>query len=124
MPDSKPRFVGVELCFEDLEAGKRFYRDILGLEVSDEDPGHHVRFGFGPARFYIERKGEEPGASAAEVGVFLEVSDLQATIDSIGRDRILYIESTGEGQRPPWAVLHDPEGHNVVLVQSVAARLQ
>ena len=42
--------------------------------------------------------------------LFFEVADLEGTIDAIGRERFVH-EAAG------WAVLHDPEGHNVLLIQ-------
>jgi predicted enzyme related to lactoylglutathione lyase len=34
-----PRFVGVELYFENLEKAKKFYVETLGLQISDEQAG-------------------------------------------------------------------------------------
>jgi hypothetical protein len=42
---------------------------------------------------------------------------LAATVQAISRDRILQHEAGVEG-RIPWAVLHDLEGHNVLLLQA------
>ena len=41
------RFVGVELYFENLEGAKKFYIETMGLEVSDEQAGHHAKFDSG-----------------------------------------------------------------------------
>jgi predicted enzyme related to lactoylglutathione lyase len=38
------QFVGVELYFENLELAKKFYLETMGLEVSDEQVGHHAKF--------------------------------------------------------------------------------
>jgi len=42
--------------------------------------------------------------------LFFEVPDLRAAVAAIGQDRLVQSESA-------WAVIHDPEGHNVLLVQ-------
>src|SRR5712692_7064575 len=47
MQQSKLHFVGVEIYFDDLETAKRFYRDTLQLELSDEQVGHYAKFGTG-----------------------------------------------------------------------------
>ena len=39
-----------------------------------------------------------------------KVPDIKAAIAAIGPDRVVQSEGT-------WAVLHDPEGHNVLLLQ-------
>jgi catechol 2,3-dioxygenase-like lactoylglutathione lyase family enzyme len=57
MQDSRPRLLGTELYFDGLEAAKRFYRDTLGLEISEEMPGHHAKFDFAAAFLCLEKKG-------------------------------------------------------------------
>lgn len=42
--------------------------------------------------------------------LFFEVKDLRATIAAIGRERFVQIEGS-------WAVVHDREGHNVLLME-------
>jgi predicted enzyme related to lactoylglutathione lyase len=117
MQDLKRRLVGVELYFEDLEAAKVFYRDTLGLQVSEERAGHYAKFDGETGFICLERKGSESYPSRDKAVVFIEVSSLQAAVETIGRDRVIQFQPEGEGKRPPWAVLHDPEGHNVVLLQ-------
>lgn len=53
------RFVGVELYFDDLNKAREFYFNTLGLEVSDEQAGHHARFDSGAGFVCLERKGAE-----------------------------------------------------------------
>ncbi len=108
--ESTPSFVGVELYFEHLEAAKRFYTELLGLEVSEEQTGHFVKFDSTSGFVCLERKGSESYPSKDKAVLFFEVGDLSAMIASIGRERFVQVE-------PGWAVLHDPEGHNVLLLQ-------
>jgi len=54
-----PEIVAVELYFDDLERAKRFYIGTMGLDVSDEQVGHHTRFDGGAGFVCIERKGAE-----------------------------------------------------------------
>jgi len=104
------RFVGVELYFDDLERAKRFYVGTMGLEVSDEQVGHHTRFDGGAGFVGIERKGAESYPSKDKAVLFFEVPDLKVAIAAIGQDHLVQSERT-------WAVLHDPEGHNILLLQ-------
>ena len=118
MPDAKPRFIGFELYFEDLEGARGFYRDTLGLDLSEEMAGHHVKFDSPSGGFLcLERKGSESYPSRDKAVVFLEVSNLQRTVEKVGRDRFIQIDPKGSGGHPPWAVLHDPEGHNVLILE-------
>jgi catechol 2,3-dioxygenase len=104
------RFTGVELYFSDLKKARAFYADTLGLQISDEGPQRYAKFS-GEAGFVcLERKGSESYPSLDKAVLFFEVSDLQAAIRAIGEQ--LFVEC-----QEKWAVLHDPEGHNVLLLQ-------
>lgn len=104
------RFIGVELYFDDLERAKDFYTGTLGLRVSDQQSGHHVKFDSGAGFVCLERKGAESCPSSDKAVLFFEVPDLKAAIGAIGQDRLVHSQAH-------WAVLHDPEGHNILLLQ-------
>jgi predicted enzyme related to lactoylglutathione lyase len=120
MPNPKPRLIGFELYFEDLEGARGFYCDTLGLDLSEEMAGHHAKFDSSGGFLCLERKGSESYPSQDKAVVFLEVADLEGTVQKIGRGRFLQIEPKGSGGHPPWAVLHDPEGHNVLILEKRA----
>jgi predicted enzyme related to lactoylglutathione lyase len=104
------KFVGVELYFDDLPAARQFYITTLGLAPSEEQSGHFVKFDGERGFICLEGKGLESYPSRDKAVLFFEVADLGETIAGIGRERFLQVE-------PGWAVLHDPEGHNVLLLQ-------
>ena len=104
------QFVGVELYFENLERAKRFYIETMGLEISDEQVGHHAKFDAGAGFVCLERKGAESYPSQDKAVLFFEVPDLRAAIAAIGQELLVQTEQT-------WAVLHDPEGHNILLLE-------
>lgn len=109
----KARFVGVELYFKDLEGAKEFYEERLGLGASHEQVGHHVQFDSDGRFICLERKGAESYPSEDKAVLFFEVPSLKSAISAIGQEEIVHSE-------PTWAVLHDPEGHNVVLPDEAA----
>ena len=111
------RLVGVELYFDDLPAAKRFYQETLGLSLSGEQLGHHAQFNFGQAFLCLEKKGVEDYPSQDKAVIFLEVPSVQAAVEAIGRERFVHVEPGAEGTRSSWAALHDPEGHNVLLLE-------
>lgn len=113
----KALLAGVELYFENLPAAKHFYEEILGLRVMDETAGHHVQFDGGSTFLCLEAKGAEDYPSLDKAVIFLEVPNLREAVDAIGDGRILKQQSAADG-RPAWAVLHDPEGHNVLLLEA------
>ncbi len=110
MSGIQARLVGVELYFEDLERAREFYVATLGQKVSDERAGHYVKFESGAGFLCLERKGVESYPSRDKAVLFFEVRDLAAAIAAVGEHLVVQSE-------PAWAVLHDPEGHNILLLQ-------
>ena len=110
MRRGEPKFVGVELYFEDLERGKNFYTRVLGLDPTEELSGHHAKFESGSGFVCLERKGAESYPSSEKAVLFFEVDSLAATVTDLGQESFVHINDG-------WAVLHDPEGHNVLLLQ-------
>jgi predicted enzyme related to lactoylglutathione lyase len=111
MKEISARFVGVELYFDALERAREFYLGTLGLRLSNEERGHHAQFDGGAGFICLERKGSETYPSRDKAVLFFEVPDLKAAIAAIGGDELVRSEAQ-------WAVLHDPEGHSVMLLQA------
>ncbi len=61
----------------------------------------------------METKGAENYPSLDKAVLFFEVPDLKAALAAMGRERVVKVEKQ-------WAVLHDPEGHNVLLLERPA----
>lgn len=55
-------------------------------------------------------EGVESYPSKDKAVLFFEVADLGNTLAAIGKEKIVHSEAN-------WAVLHDPEGHNILLLQ-------
>lgn len=102
--------IGVELYCDDLERARAFYTEVLSLSVADEDKSRYAKFAAGPTFVCLERKGVESYPSRDKAVLFFAVPDLDAAIAAIGPERILLRERA-------WAVLHDPDGHNILLLQ-------
>jgi predicted enzyme related to lactoylglutathione lyase len=105
-----PRFVGVELYFEDLGKAKKFYTNTIGLDVTEEEAERYAKFQGESGFICLERKGSDSYPSREKAVLFFQVPDLQSVIQSVGQDRIVH-------SGPGWAVMHDPEGHNVVFLE-------
>jgi hypothetical protein len=67
--------------------------------------------------FALRKKGVEDYPSQDKAVIFLEVPSVQAAVEAIGRERFVHVEPGAEGTRSSWAALHDPEGHNVLLLE-------
>lgn len=120
MTQARIAFVGAELYFDDLDRAIRFYHEVLGLEISEQQDGTYAKFDTAGGFLCLERRGLETYPSQDKAVVFLEVADLKQIIAALGRDRILMSEVDAT-HRQPWAVLHDPEGYNVILLQTINA---
>ena len=118
MPNLNARLAGVELYFDHLDEAKRFYQGTLGLRLSGQKVGHHAQFDSGPTFLCLEKKGVEDYPSRDKAVIFFEVADVKAAVEAIGQERIVRSETGSGGNSRPWAVLHDPEGHNVILLQA------
>lgn len=104
------RFLGVELYFEDLERARSFYAETLGLPIANEQAGHHAQFDTSAGFICLEKKGAESYPSSDKAVLFFAVPDLNAALHAVGERGIVH-------RAEQWAVLHDPEGHNVLLLQ-------
>jgi predicted enzyme related to lactoylglutathione lyase len=113
------RLTGVELYFADLQRAQHFYEEILGLKLADMQPGHHAKFMTPGGFICIERRGSEDYPSADKAVLFLEVPSLSHALERIGSSRVI---KRGSDSRGKWAVLHDPEGHNVLLIEAAPSQ--
>lgn len=118
MHSRHPRLAGIELYFDDLPRAKAFYTEVLGLDLAEEQAGHHVKFTTGTAFVCLEKRGVEAYPSADKAVLFLEVPDLARALEGIGSERVVRADLTLPS---PWAVVHDPEGHNILLLQTSQA---
>jgi predicted enzyme related to lactoylglutathione lyase len=112
------RLAGVELYFADLQRAQEFYQQVLGLELAEVQAGHHAKFKTPGGFVCLERQGVEDYPSAGKAVLFLEVSNLSEAIERVGPDRVIRRGARGSST---WAVVHDPEGHNILLIQGPTA---
>lgn len=112
---SSLKLIGVELYSDDLKRSRAFYSDVLHLPLVDEDPARFARFAPAGAFLCVETKGAEAYPSQDKAVVFLETPDLSGAVEHIGPETFAHIDKDAS---PPWAVLHDPDGHNVLIVQA------
>lgn len=113
MPPIQAQLMGIELYFDNLEKAAAFYKDTLGLAVIDEQAGHHSQFESAGRFICLERKGVESYPSKDKAVLFFAVPNVESAVAAIGREKFVQVESA-------WAVLHDPEGYNVLLLESAA----
>jgi predicted enzyme related to lactoylglutathione lyase len=109
------RFLGAGFYFDNLDEAKTFYSQTLGLKLADHQPGHYAKFDSGTSFFTLAQKGSETYPSKDKATLFFAVPDLEAAKTAIGAER--FVESEAN-----WAVLHDPEGHNILLLQRDASQ--
>jgi predicted enzyme related to lactoylglutathione lyase len=113
------QLAGVELYFDDLERARRFYQATLGLPLVDAESGHHAKFAVGSSFVCAEVKGAEDYPSADKAVVFVEVTDIEDVIARVGAPHVVKVALNAP---QPWAAVRDPEGHTVLLLQSVRGK--
>jgi hypothetical protein len=120
MPKDPIRLAGVELYFPAESEAVLLRRARFAAQRRDARPSRAVRH---------QRRLCLPGAKGAEIFpsrdkavVFLEVPDVVAAVRKIGQAHLVHIEmgaqgDSGSAARASWAVLHDPEGDNILLLE-------
>lgn len=112
--DLKPRLVGVELYFDDLNKAQDFYANTLGLTLRDAVANHHARFDTPTGFVCLERKGVENYPSTDKAVLFIGVTNLDRAVKALGH----HVVKHESAEDRPWAVIHDSEGHNVLLLEA------
>ena len=105
-----PFWIGI--VTDDLQALRRFYREVLGLAESDEGDGY-VQFDLEGNMLELIQRSEEPEYDRRRVQVGFEVTDIRATIQQlIDRGAQPLTEILGGPQSGNyWAYFRDPEGN-------------
>jgi catechol 2,3-dioxygenase-like lactoylglutathione lyase family enzyme len=117
-----PIWIGVVV--EDLEAQRRFYRDVLGLpELEQSDDW--VQFDMGDDRLLeLLARSDDPQYDRPRVQVGFAVADIKEAVQELedrGVERITDIEG-GPDSGQYWCYFRDPEGHVFELAQRLRRR--
>jgi catechol 2,3-dioxygenase-like lactoylglutathione lyase family enzyme len=103
-----PRWIGV-VC-ADLDAQRRFYRDVLGLREADQGEDW-VQFDMGAGvTFEIIAQSEDPEYDQPRYQVGFAVEDIHAARDEL-LSRGVQVVSDIKGSNSRWAYFRDPEGN-------------
>ena len=111
-----PTWMGV--VADDLEAQKRFYRDVLGLREVEAGDGW-VEFDLDGHLFEVIQRSELPQYDAHRYQVGFTVSDIERAREALiaaGISAISDIEG-GEDTFNRWCYFRDPEGNVFELTQ-------
>jgi catechol 2,3-dioxygenase-like lactoylglutathione lyase family enzyme len=107
-----PTWMGV--VAKDLEAQRRFYRDVLGLREADSGPGW-VHFDLGGNMFEVIQREDVPQYDAARYQVGFTVDNIETArteLVRLGVEPLTDIEPTEPGDTANrWCYFRDPEGN-------------
>jgi len=124
----QPKIHGVlETCIyvSDLEQTKRFYRDILGIQVHSELEGRHVFFKTGSSMLMVfiaqeSRRGKTlpPHGADGDIHLALKINrdDLQQWKEYLKKNNITIESEHAWGDRGISLYFRDPDGNLVELV--------
>jgi catechol 2,3-dioxygenase-like lactoylglutathione lyase family enzyme len=110
VPIGWPCWIGV--VAENLDAQRRFYRDVLGLAELAAGPDW-VQFDFGAGMLELVQRSEEPQYEVARYQVGYVVSDIgtaRADLISRGAQPVSEIEG-GDSDSGRWCYFRDAEGN-------------
>ena len=100
----------------DLERSLKFYRDILGMTVEGQYGEDWVELTATPTTLALcGPDGGESRAGGASIG--LAVDDVAAAVDELKGKDVKVVWGKGESPVCHFAIIHDPDGNNVVLHQ-------
>jgi predicted enzyme related to lactoylglutathione lyase len=115
-----PVWIGVVV--DDLEAQRRFYRDVLGLtETSSGDDWVQFDLGAGRLVELLARSEDQPQYDERRVQVGFAVTDIRtasAELEARGVERISEVEGGPESGQY-WCYFRDPEGNVFELAQRI-----
>jgi len=114
--------LGAHLIFvANVEASKTFYRDILGLELVEENP-HFTEYTLPGGRLYVEEKspdrakGFENGRIGGATGIVFAVDGIKAVVEELrSRDVKIIVEPVEQAWGGWNAVIADPDGNEFIL---------
>jgi len=114
-----PAIGHVHLKVSDLDASEAFYRDALGLEVTERVGGSFVFMSFGAAHHDVALQGhpDAPRADSEALGLYhfaVEVEDEEELARAVDRIRVAEIEFAAVDHGISKSVyFSDPDGHGV-----------
>ena len=111
---------GIVLYSENLERAKAFYADVLELPLLLEE-AHALHFDAGGARLAIHRYPTEGSVETPEGFLMFAVDDLDATYEDLRRRGAEFLGPPATRSYGRVAYLHDPEGHEIGLIEEPPA---
>jgi predicted enzyme related to lactoylglutathione lyase len=107
-------FVGVPVT--DITRARRFYEDVLGLQVSDEMMGGNwIECAVGDNTLAIANVGEQWKPSDQGTGVALEVEGFEDTINELQKQGVRFAADPFETPCCYMAVVQDPDGNKLII---------
>jgi catechol 2,3-dioxygenase-like lactoylglutathione lyase family enzyme len=116
--------VATRLPTQDLERARAFYRDVLGLEPTEERGGGGLLYKLGDTEFALFESAGQANAEFTQMALYVE--DIEAVVKA-ARERGAEVEgivdipgnypSKGSGERAAW--LRDSEGNLIGIAELV-----
>jgi predicted enzyme related to lactoylglutathione lyase len=104
-----PSWIGVVV--EDLEAARRFWGDLLGVDAAGSGPDY-VEFDLGEGRtFEVLKRSDAPEYDRPRFQVGFTVQDIEAARQELVRRGVQPLTGIVRRDVSAWAYLRDPEGN-------------
>ena len=95
-----------------LAAARRFYVDLLGLDVVSEEPGEYVQVSIAGVPVCVDATADDTARQPNQIGI--EVDNLERTIEALRTCGLTVATGSARGER--WASVKDPDGHEILFI--------
>lgn len=113
------RYAFVAVTSPDLGAARRFWVDQLGCAITEDRPGEFFIVDAGGRRLCIDRPdGRVHRAGGSDPTIGLKVESVDAALDALAAHGWEGRPQTVQAGSGRYAVIHDPDGHAVILTES------
>jgi predicted enzyme related to lactoylglutathione lyase len=100
----------------DIPRARKFYEDVLGLQVSDEMmAGKWIEYAVGDNTLAIANVGEEWKPSDQGTSAALEVEDFDQAIKQLRNQSVRFADEPFETPCCKMAVVQDPDGNKLII---------
>lgn len=113
------RCLFVAVTTKDLERARGFWVGALGFRVTEEQKGHHFMLDAKGLRLCIDLEdGATHVAGGGDPVLGFHVRSLASALEGLARRGVKPEQRTTQGERGVYALLRDPDGHQVVLTEA------
>ena len=112
------RYSFVAMTTLDVGRARRFWSEVLGFPVTEEDPGHFFIVDAGGLRLCVDlADGDVHRSGGTDPVIGLKVGSLEMALEELSRRGVKPERGPFAGRHGRYAYLRDPDGRIVILTE-------